>query len=1026
MDDTMKELLEEFISESKEHLSTIEEDFLELEQQKDNPDKKLVNKIFRAVHTIKGTSGFFGLETITNLSHTMENILSLIRNEEMVPESYIIDSLLTGADIINSMIDDIDHSNEYDISEILEKLNKILSNDAQNTDSLEEMELVVDIKDTKGNLVGFKIDLFELNSVLSNYKFFYLLKFDLNEIKSYGVNSPLGLIQKLLKNGLIADAQTTIMDEDLSFGLPTGPIFYEVAFATNLQRTTLFKRCKLNDEEVVELDQNFAGAVPKEKKVEIVDDIEQTEELADESDSDETVIQNSNEIVSLKQEVTPTQVESKNELVVSDNMLQTANRKTNTDSSVRIQIDLLDKLMRLAGELVLVRNQQLLLTENHNSLARKNSQRLDLVTTELQEAIMMTRMQPAGNIFNKFQRVVRDIGKSLNKLIEIHISGNEVELDKTILESLADPLTHIIRNSCDHGIESPEVRESMGKTPQGNIWLTAFHEGGQINIQIRDDGKGIDPEVIRNKAFEKGLKSELELDNMSQKEIVNLVMMAGFSTAEKVSNLSGRGVGMDVVKDGIEKLNGSIELDSVKGEGTTLNLRLPLTLAIIPSLIIRIGKQRYAIPQVNLEELVTLYDDDVVKKIERANDLELFRLRETLLPMVRLNEILANKVKFTEGTRSKITEKYYKLNRENTEEKTLSFAVLKVGLLKFGLIVDEVVGTEEIVVKPLHTIIKSLAIYAGATIMGDGSVALILDADGVAKHAGITSETNSENDKNLAVKKEFDEMQTILLFKNGPTEQFAIALPLVRRIEKIKVSNIEKIGNKEFITVDNISTKVLRLDDVLKVSKANESEEAFLLLPKFIHKPFGILATSLVDIESASINLNTESYNEDGLLGTNIMRDKMTLFIDIYRLIELSEPDWFANRKIKSNALNKGRKVLLLEDSSFFRELVRGYLVSDGYNVETAENGKEGLQKLHEANFNFDLIVSDIEMPEMNGIEFIQEIRKNDKSNRMKALALSSLGSDLDIMKASKAGFDRYEVKMEREVFLTTVSEMLK
>jgi len=1018
MDDTMKELLEEFISESKEHLSTIEEDFLELEQQKDNPDSKLVNKIFRAIHTIKGTSGFFGLETITSLSHTMENILSLVRNGEMVPDGNIIDTLLTGADIINSMIDDIDHSNEFDISEILGKLNIILEGDGEPSESLEEMELEVDLKDNDGNPIGFKIDLFELNSILSNYKFLYLLKLNLSELTNYGIASPVQLIQKMLKNGLIADTQTTTMDEDLS-ALPIGPIFFEVVYATNLQRTTIIKRYKLTEEEIITLDQNFAGAIPKEEKVETETFSEEVEEKI------------SQEVVKVEKNIATTSTKkttAKNAVVKVD--IETSklpNKKTHAETSVRIQVDLLDKLMRLAGELVLVRNQQVLITENQNSSARKNSQRLDLVTTELQEAIMMTRMQPAGNVFNKFHRVVRDIGKNLNKQIEIHISGNEVELDKTILESLADPLTHIIRNSCDHGIEAPEVREATGKNSQGNIWLSAFHEGGQINIQIKDDGKGIDPEVIRNKAFEKSLKTEAELDAMSDKEIANLVMLAGFSTAEKVSNISGRGVGMDVVKDGIEKLNGSIELDSVKGEGTTLNLRLPLTLAIIPSLIIRIGKQRYAIPQVNLEELVTLYDDDVNTKIERANDLELFRLRETLLPMVRLNEVLLHKEKFTSETRSNITEKYYKLSQSDTPPKTLSFAVLKVGSLKFGLIVDEVIGTEEIVVKPMHSVNKTISIYTGATIMGDGSVALILDADGIAKHTGVTAELAEVEEVALTSMNSYQhvESQTILLFKNGPEEQFAAALPLIRRIEKIKMSDVAQIGHKEFITVDNVSTKVLRLDHILSVSSAEDSDEAFLLLPKHIHKPFGILVTSLVDIENSTIDLNTESYTEDGLLGTTIMQDKMTLFIDIYRLIEISEPDWFADRRLGAAEHDEIKRVLLLEDSSFFKELVKGYLVSEGYEVDTVENGLEGLQMLHEVDYDYDIIVSDIEMPEMDGIEFIKEVRKEDSTKNTKALALSSLSSDLDKLKATDAGFDRYEVKMERELFLNTISEML-
>jgi two-component system chemotaxis sensor kinase CheA len=352
--------------------------------------------------------------------------------------------------------------------------------------------------------------------------------------------------------------------------------------------------------------------------------------------------------------------------------------------------------------------------------------------------------------------------------------------------------------------------------------------------------------------------------------------------------------------------------------------------------------------------------------------------------------------------------------------------VLKAGNSRFGLIIDQILGTEEIVVKPMHWAMKSLKIYSGATIMGNGECALILDVEGIAAHTGIKliDKVAEEIDR---VEKDKDR-QTVLLFKSGPKEQFAMSLPLIRRIEPIYMSDIEQIGEREYITVDGTSTLVLRLDHVLNVTPIAEKEEMFLILPRHIKRPIGLLISSLIDIEETAVELDVASYPADGLLGTDIIRESMTLFIDIFRLIEIIEPEWFADRRMSQfgtagPALDSAKKVLLLEDASFFRHLVKRYLEADGYEVVAVENGKFGLDCMDENEF--DLLVSDLEMPVMNGWDFLQHVRQSKHRKNIPAVALTALDSDKDRSRAMECGFDRYEVKLDRKRFLSTVAELL-
>jgi two-component system chemotaxis sensor kinase CheA len=541
--------------------------------------------------------------------------------------------------------------------------------------------------------------------------------------------------------------------------------------------------------------------------------------------------------------------------------------------TLRIHVGIIDKLMTLAGELVLIRNQFLRAVDRMNPAARPIAHSLDIVTSEIQESVMATRMQPIGNVFGRFARVVRDIGNGLGKQIELEIEGAEVELDKTLIEALTDPLTHLVRNSCDHGLEPPEDRVGRGKPRTGQIRLSAFHEGGQVNILVQDDGRGIDTAKVRKRAGELGFKSAAELDAMSEKETYSLLFLPGFSTAEKVSEISGRGVGLDVVRTSVQQLGGTIEVQSVPGRGTSFQLRLPLTLAIIPCVIVEACGGRFAIPQANVEELVCLYDDDA-RKIEDAGDRVVYRLRDRLLPIVSLTQTLL-------GDRANA-----RAERAGMAPLSVTFAVLKAGSGRYGLIVESIAGTEEIVVKPVHSALKRLSWYSGAAVLGDGRVALILDAEGVARNSGVdlTVRDSAQSSASTAL-----QTTGLLIFRFGAHEQFAVSLSQIRRIERLRRSAIEHVGTREFVRLKDRTVGVLRLNELISVSPLEGKEIVYLLVPKKSDSPYGLLSAALVDIIEISLELDTACLREPGVAGSAAIRDKLTLVLDLPTLLAHAE-----------------------------------------------------------------------------------------------------------------------------------------
>ncbi|HOT77223.1 MAG TPA: chemotaxis protein CheA, partial [Candidatus Wallbacteria bacterium] len=557
------------------------------------------------------------------------------------------------------------------------------------------------------------------------------------------------------------------------------------------------------------------------------------------------------------------------------------------DSSIRVNIDLLDKLMNLVGELVLARNQFLqIVSSSEDANFIGISQRLNLITSELQEGIMKTRMQPINNIWRTFPRVVREISASLNKKVRMEMNGKETELDKTVIEAIKDPLTHIIRNSIDHGIEEPEIRKKKNKDVEGVLALRAFHEDGQVNIEISDDGAGIDINAVKQKALQRELISASQAAVMSDKDLLNLIFLPGFSTAKKVTNISGRGVGMDVVRKNIEKIGGTVDLENKPDGGTIVKIKIPLTLAIIPALIVTCGKDSYAIAQVNLLEIVRLKSFEARKKIEEIYGSPVYRLRGKLLPLVYLNKEL------------KTESGCCHCDINSAEDYNVNIIVLQAANRQFGLIVDAINDTEEIVVKPLDKLLKNIPVFAGATIRGDGKVALIIDVLGLAKSSGVISTINDKliYEKNFSIAKHNSETKRLLLFKNYDGGRMGILLSKVSRLEDLPASNIEKSGGLDVVQYRNQIMPLINLSNILPERRSDErkhegssyKDNIQLVVYSDEEKSYGIVVESIIDIIEAQLELQNATARE-GTFGSCVILNKVTEILDMDSIIKKFE-----------------------------------------------------------------------------------------------------------------------------------------
>ncbi len=1077
------ETLQEYISESLEHLADIEQDLLTIEEGGADIDEEVVNRVFRAAHSLKGGAGFLALDTIKELAHKIENVLDMMRNREIAPNPEIINILLNSFDQLRDLINNSDTSNEVNVDEFIVALVGLTTAHLAPSEQ-ENVSNVIPIIKNDGTTV-FEVPAIDLTQAKKSAQNLYLLEYDLiHDVYQHG-KTPMEIIKNVMDLGTVIESLIDIDQVGTLDDAPINSIPFYMLVSSIIEPVVAPNFLDLPEEKVLSIDHDgrqlgdtpeTAGQTPATptSAPETVPESEIATPITTTTTPKPQPIPKPQEPQPPKAAQPPAAAPKTVKPTSSKEPSKTD--KHEAQASLRVSVNLLESLMTLAGEMVLSRNQLLqAISQQDQHSIKLSGQRIDMVTSELQEAIMLTRMQPIGSVFNKFPRVVRDMSQKLGKEINLIITGKDVELDKTIVEGLNDPLTHLIRNSADHGIETPETRIASDKPGAGKIELKAYHEAGQVNIEITDDGKGLEADKIADKALEKGMITADQHKTMSIKEKMALILLPSLSTAEKVTDVSGRGVGMDVVKSNIDQLGGQIEIDSIVGQGTTIKIKLPLTLAIIPSLLVTVGEERFAVPQVNVSELVRIGAAQVKERIERVGDSEVMPLRGELIPLIRLAKTLGIKATVIDpesggkvedrrqmiaDRRSPISEIEESLPQEPQDDaenpvrsshdrrykasSDLNIVVVSAGSFKYGLVVDDLHDSIEIVVKPMGRHLKHLTSYAGATIMGDGRVALILDVGGIANLADLTSMAGSQRAQDLAETSEESrskDRQALLLFGNGPEEPCAVPLDIVERVEQVMHEDIETKSGQKVIKYRGGSLPLFALSDVSEVTELSQEQELVVIVFTVADREIGLLAAQPVDTIEIKAIIDHDTLRDTGIMGSAIIKEQTTLIIDIYELVETLKPDWFKRIQKKEErqkeAQRQGttgatyappeiKKILLVEDSDFFRSQLKKYIDDDERQCVQAEDGLVAWNWLQEHPDELSLIITDIEMPNMDGFELSRLIRNDSRFDYLKIIAVTSLASDDHIAKGKSVGIDDYQIKLDKEKLLASIDEHIQ
>ena len=825
----MDDLIKEFLVESNENLDRLDSELVKLETHPSS--QELLSSIFRTIHTIKGSCGFLGFSKLEKVAHVGESLLSRLRDGKLSLTPEITSGLLAMVDAIRTMLGEI-QTTEQDGNETYPSLIESLNLLQQQSQDAPPKSTPAPAPKEPGK-------------------------------KKQSANS---------KEGAAKSAPPASKTPPVKAATPIAP-----PAAPDPPKTQGVPEANLRP-----VAGKIGGVLVERGSV-------RPEDLA----------------VALKGQLSG-DTRRLGEILASMGLItaedaqaaqqaQEGSRSKNAAAeTIRVDVHLLDRLMNLVGELVLTRNQ---ISQYSARLSDANlvgpTQQLNLLTSELQEEVMRTRMQPISNVFDKFPRVVRDVATAQGKQVLIEMEGKETELDRSLLEAIKDPLTHIVRNSVDHGIEMPDQRVARGKRPEGHLKLRACHEGGQVLVEISDDGAGIDTTRVKNKAIERGVITAQQAGRMSEGEILNLVFLPGFSTAEKVTNLSGRGVGMDVVKTNIDRVNGSVDLQSYLGKGTTIRIKIPLTLAIVRAVIVQSNGNRFAIPQVNIQELVRLDADRVRTEIESVRGVPVYRMRGRLLPLV----YLSGELKLAKQA-----------GGQADQDDATNIVVLQANEHPFGLVVNEINDSEEIVVKPLSKQLRGLKVFAGATIMGDGKVALILDVVGLAQNASIFSEASDkalaeENAEALVAQDHQSEKQTFLLFAGPDDSRMALPLSTVARLEEFPAKEVEKSGDEWVVQYRGKILPLLRLDVVLEERrervrhdrKTVEPDPLQVLVCNDEGRTLGIVVDRILDIVEDRAEVKSPATRE-GILCAVVINDRVTELIDVPVLQKIAE----ANRTLST------------------------------------------------------------------------------------------------------------------------------
>lgn len=888
----MDDLLKEFLTETNESLDVVDNQLVRFEQEPNNA--KILDNIFRLVHTIKGTCGFLDLPRLETLAHAAETLMGKFR-DGMPATGEAVTLILTTIDRIK--------------------------------------EILAQLEATQAEPKGTDEDLIDR----------------LHEMAEGGAHVEAPAAEPpVVEAPAPAMTQGTLVHQVLERPLRPGEVSLD-----ELERAFRETEAEVKPTPApvpAKAAEKPAASKPAAKKTAVENDAAEAERVS--------------------------------------------------NQSIRVNVDTLEHLMTMVSELVLTRNQLLEISRrNEDTEFKVPLQRLSNVTAELQEGVMKTRMQPIGNAWQKLPRVVRDLAAELGKRIELEMHGADTELDRQVLDLIKDPLTHMVRNSADHGLEGPEERARNGKPEQGTIRLSAYHEGGHIIICIADNGRGLNTERIKAKAIANGLATEADLERMTEAQIHKFIFAPGFSTAAEVTSVSGRGVGMDVVRTNIDQIGGTIDVKSVAGEGASVTVKIPLTLAIVSALIVEAAGERFAIPQLSVIELVRARANSD-HRIERIKDTPVLRLRNKLLPLIHLKKLL------------KLDDDASTIDPENG-----FIVVTQVGNQTFGIVVDGVFHTEEIVVKPMSTKLRHINMFSGNTILGDGAVIMIVDPNGIAQALGTSVAAQHEIvDENAANRGgAAEQLTSLLVFRAGSTQPKAVPLALITRLEEISSDKIELSNGRYMVQYREQLMPLVQMDGV---EVATSGVQPILVFADD-GRTMGLVVDEIVDIVEEKLAIEVAS-GRDGILGSAVIKGRATEVIDVGHFLPMAFADWFNRREMKPSA--SAQSILLVDDSAFFRNMLAPVLKAAGYRVRLATNAQEGLVALRSGE-EFDAVLTDIEMPDMNGFEFAETIRADQKLNDVPIIALSSMISPAAIERGRQAGFHDYVAKFDRPGLIAALKE---
>ena len=901
----MDDLLREFLTESSESLDTVDNQLVQFEQDPNNA--KILDNIFRLVHTIKGTCGFLGLPRLEALAHAGETLMGKFR-----------DGMPVRAEAVTLILSSIDR-----IKEILAGLEA-----------------------TEAEPEGNDRDLIDQ-------------------------------LEAMVERGMAAMAAGDAAAEEDVPVVEAPSVQADMAEGT-LVVQTLERPLRPGEVSLDELERAF-----RETEIEVAAPAPAP----------------AAKLVAAAPAAEPAEAAKKPARKAAAEDVQEGDKIAN--QSIRVNVDTLEHLMTMVSELVLTRNQLLEISRrNEDTEFKVPLQRLSNVTAELQEGVMKTRMQPIGNAWQKLPRIVRDLSGELGKQIELEMHGADTELDRQVLDLIKDPLTHMVRNSADHGLETMAERAASGKAEQGTIRLSAYHEGGHIIICIADNGRGLNTERIKAKALQNGLVTEAELEKMTEAQIHKFIFAPGFSTAAQVTSVSGRGVGMDVVRTNIDQIGGTIDIKSVAGEGASVTIKIPLTLAIVSALIVEAGGDRFAIPQLSVVELVRARANSE-HRIERIKDTAVLRLRNKLLPLIHLKKLL----RIDDGATT------------TSDAENGFIVVTQVGSQTFGIVVDGVFHTEEIVVKPMSTKLRHIDMFSGNTILGDGAVIMIIDPNGIAKALGASGSSAHDmaDDNASAHAASGEQLTSLLVFRAGSSQPKAVPLGLVTRLEEIATDKIE-LSNGRYMV--QYREQLMPLVQMAGVEVQAQGSQPILVFADD-GRSMGLVVDEIIDIVEEKLNIEVAG-SQDGILGSAVIKGQATEVIDVGHFLPMAFADWFSRKEMRPSA--SAQSVLLVDDSAFFRNMLAPVLKAAGYKVRTAGGAQEGLAALRSGQA-FDVVLTDIEMPEMNGFEFAENIRSDHNLNQLPIIALSAMVSPAAIERGRQAGFHDYVAKFDRPGLIAALKE---